>query len=100
MKQYSLSRLSDYSRYLPYKQTLTRRIHQSQNNIGPIRSYVVWPVIPDIDCAVMSTSGATPIQPDGYRAREVIFGWGWFSKAEIWNFGHLEAAVLHIIVRS
>lgn len=30
--------------------------------------------------------GIYPIQPDHYRAPEVIFGCGWGYKADIWNF--------------
>ncbi|KAM5433522.1 hypothetical protein MferCBS31731_007028 [Microsporum ferrugineum] len=33
--------------------------------------------------------GIYPIQPDHYRAPEVILGCGWDSKADIWNFGVL-----------
>lgn len=32
-------------------------------------------------------TGIYPIQPDHYRAPEVILGCGWDSKADIWNFG-------------
>ena len=31
--------------------------------------------------------GNYPIQPDHYRALEVILGCGWDFKADIWNFG-------------
>ncbi|KAL2865720.1 putative serine/threonine-protein kinase [Aspergillus lucknowensis] len=33
--------------------------------------------------------GVYPIQPDHYRAPEVILGCGWDFKADIWNFGAL-----------
>jgi hypothetical protein len=33
--------------------------------------------------------GVYPIQPDHYRAPEVILGCGWDFKADIWNFGVL-----------
>lgn len=33
--------------------------------------------------------GIYPIQPDHYRAPEVILGCRWDSKADIWNFGVL-----------
>lgn len=33
--------------------------------------------------------GVYPIQPDYYRAPEVILGCGWDFKADIWNFGVL-----------
>jgi Serine/threonine protein kinase len=33
--------------------------------------------------------GIYPIQPDYYRAPEVILGCGWDFKADIWNFGVL-----------
>jgi serine/threonine protein kinase len=38
---------------------------------------------------VVEQLGIYPIQPDYYRAPEVILGCGWDFKADIWNFGVL-----------
>lgn len=37
----------------------------------------------------ISELGLHPIQPDQYRAPEVILGCGWSFSADIWNFGVL-----------
>jgi len=41
------------------------------------------------DGVVGKQLGIYPIQPDFYRAPEVILGCGWDFKADIWNFGVL-----------
>ena len=41
--------------------------------------------------------GVYPIQPDYYRAPEVILGCGWDFKADIWNFGVLVRLVTAFI---
>lgn len=38
--------------------------------------------------------GIYPIQPDHYRAPEVILGCGWNSKVDIWNFGVLVSLII------
>ena len=74
-----------------FKESLIgRRIFQSQNDFGPLRSYRTLPVIADFGLAEMDINiDAHPIQPDAYRAPEVLLGWGWSSSADIWNLGHL-----------
>ncbi|RDW83600.1 putative serine/threonine-protein kinase [Aspergillus mulundensis] len=47
------------------------------------------PSAPARDGMVAQQLGLYPIQPDYYRAPEVILGCGWDFKADIWNFGVL-----------
>lgn len=77
-----------------FKESLNgRRIFQSQNDFGPLRSYRTLPVIADFGLAEMDIDiDAHPCQPDAYRAPEVLLGWGWSSSADIWNLGHLVIA--------
>lgn len=74
---------------LLFKENPDRRIFQSRNNFGPLRSHVVIPIIADIGLAEMADIGAHPIQPDAYRAPEVLLGWGWTSSTDIWNLGNM-----------
>ena len=74
---------------LPFKQSDDRRIFQSCNNFGPLRSYTTPPIIADFGLAVGGDFGAQPIQPDAYRAPEVILGCGWSKTTDLWNLGHL-----------
>ncbi|KAH7342930.1 CMGC protein kinase [Rhexocercosporidium sp. MPI-PUGE-AT-0058] len=60
-------------------------IHQSHNQFGPLRVRLG----PFID---NSRPQINPIQPDCYRAPEVILGAGWGSSADIWNLGVLNFA--------
>lgn len=70
-----------------------RRIFHSQNDFGPLKSYRTFPVIADFGLAEMDIDiDAHPIQPDAYRAPEVLLGWGWSTSAVIWNLGHLVLA--------
>lgn len=41
--------------------------------------------------------GISPIQPDHYRAPEVILGCGWDFRADIWNFGTMVRTTLSTI---
>ncbi|KAM3418249.1 hypothetical protein BST61_g4250 [Cercospora zeina] len=72
-----------------FKESSDRRIFQSRNDFGPIRSYMSTPFIADLGLAESVEVGAHPIQPDTYRAPEVVLGWGWSSSADIWNLGNL-----------
>ena len=63
------------------------------DEFGPLRSLRNIPKIVDFG---MSTKldcdddwGVYPIQPDAYRAPEVILGCGWRMSADIWNLGVL-----------
>ncbi|KAH9216886.1 kinase-like domain-containing protein [Leptodontidium sp. 2 PMI_412] len=69
-------------------------IYQSHNQFGPLRVQLgpFVPVIADFGHANWidnSQPQINPIQPDCYRAPEVILGTGWGSSADIWNLGVL-----------
>lgn len=71
-----------------------RPIYRSQNDFGPLRK--LKGIIPKIVDFGLSTRlecdddwGIYPIQPDHYRAPEVILGCGWRMSADIWNLGTL-----------
>ncbi|KAI9730434.1 MAG: hypothetical protein M1834_005944 [Cirrosporium novae-zelandiae] len=69
-----------------------RLIYQSHNDFGPLRSFYILPKIADFGLAQQGDGPQPqihPIQPDHYRAPEVIFGTGWTYSADIWNFGLL-----------
>ena len=70
-----------------YKDTPDRRIFQSQDPFGPPKSRAVVPVLADFDVAEKTGFEAHIIQPVFYRAPEVMLGWGWRDKADIWNLG-------------
>lgn len=60
----------------------------SQNNFGPIRSSTLMPKFADFGSAQPGDRLQTlPIQPDYYRAPEVLLGIGWSYTADIWNLG-------------
>ena len=66
-------------------------IYRSHNDFGPLRGDFVLPKIADFGLAQHSTNGLQrhPIQPDHYRAPEVVLGAGWTYSADIWNLGVL-----------
>ncbi|KAH6719717.1 kinase domain-containing protein [Leptodontidium sp. MPI-SDFR-AT-0119] len=69
-----------------------RSIYQSHNGFGPLRSLYILPKIADIGLAQRGDSSQPhlhPIQPDHYRAPEVVLGTGWTYSADIWNLGVL-----------
>lgn len=73
-------------------------IYQSHNQFGPLRVRLgpIVPVIADFGHAQWidnSQPQINPIQPDYYRAPEVILGTGWGSSADIWNLGVLVCAI-------
>ena len=72
-----------------YKEKPGRRIFQTQNDFGELRSPLVVPIFCDFDAAEDDDYYAQIIQPNPYRAPEVIMGWGWTNKVDIWNFGHV-----------
>jgi serine/threonine-protein kinase SRPK3 len=72
-------------------------IYQSHNQFGPLRVQLgpIIPTIADFGHAYWiddSQPQINPIQPDFYRAPEVILGIGWGSAADIWNLGVLVCA--------
>ncbi|KAM5457359.1 hypothetical protein MaudCBS49596_000554 [Microsporum audouinii] len=70
-----------------------RPIYRCHNDFGPLRALRSIPKIADfglstrLDCS--DDWGIYPIQPDHYRAPEVILGCGWRMGADIWNLGTL-----------
>lgn len=76
---------------MPRKVQDGRLIYRSHNNFGPLRSSWVLPKIGDFGLAQYGKNELQrhPIQPDHYRAPEVILGAGWTYSADIWNLGVL-----------
>ena len=79
---------------VPYKTDPTgRHIYRSDNNFGPLR--LLRNILPKIVVFGGATrlredeGGIYPIQPDHYRAPEVILGCGWKMNTDIWNLGAL-----------
>ncbi|KAK9581680.1 hypothetical protein V6Z96_004914 [Aspergillus fumigatus] len=81
-----------------------RIIYRCHNDFGALDGRDIKNLIPKIadfglatrldkldsqDGVVGKQLGIYPIQPDFYRAPEVILGCGWDFKADIWNFGVL-----------
>ncbi|PKY02286.1 kinase-like protein [Aspergillus campestris IBT 28561] len=70
-----------------------RSVYQSCSNFGPLKSLRSIPQLVDFDSAARleedNDYGILPIQPDHYRAPEVILGNGWQMPADIWNLGVL-----------
>lgn len=77
---------------IPRKIRDGRLIYQSHNDFGPLRSLYTLPKIADFGLAQRGNGSQPqiyPIQPDHYRAPEVILGAGWTYSADIWNLGLL-----------
>ncbi|KAJ9212960.1 hypothetical protein DTO166G4_5464 [Paecilomyces variotii] len=70
-----------------------RPVYQSRNDFGPLKSLRSIPQLVDFGLAIRLEEdddwGVWPIQPDHYRAPEVVLGIGWQMPADIWNFGVL-----------
>ncbi|KAL1861066.1 hypothetical protein Plec18170_001581 [Paecilomyces lecythidis] len=70
-----------------------RRVYLSYNDFGPLKNLRSIPQIVDFGLATSLEEdddwGVWPIQPDHYRAPEVILGNGWQMSADIWNLGVL-----------
>ncbi|EGD95605.1 CMGC protein kinase [Trichophyton tonsurans CBS 112818] len=73
-----------------------RTIYRCNNDFGPLNGKQFTNLIPKITDFGLSKRldesnrrFSYPIQPDYYRAPEVILGCGWDEKADIWNFGVL-----------
>ncbi|KKZ62330.1 hypothetical protein EMCG_00404 [[Emmonsia] crescens] len=84
--------------------TTGRDVYRCHNDVGPLdwrELRKVLPKIVDFGLATWLKSdnregkvgkgevGIHPIQPDHYRAPEVILGCGWSFSTDIWNFGVL-----------
>ena len=76
--------------------SIGRPVYRRHNDFGPLRQ--LWNIIPQIvdfgHCTRLDDDswGMYPIQPEHYRAPEVILGCGWRMSTDIWNLG--------VIVRS
>ena len=81
-----------------------RTIYRCHNDFGALDGREIKNMVPKIADFGLATRlnnpstrtgtvgeqlGVYPIQPDYYRAPEVILGCGWDFKADIWNFGVL-----------
>ncbi|KAJ9197368.1 hypothetical protein DTO164E3_5801 [Paecilomyces variotii] len=70
-----------------------RPVYQSRNDFGPLKSLRSIPQLVDFGLATRLEEdddwGVWPIEPDHYRAPEVVLGIGWQMPADIWNFGVL-----------
>ena len=75
----------------PRKVLPDRTIYLSRNDFGHPNSTPGRPKITDFDAAVQVTGSrkifTRPIQPDCYRALEVILGAPWSYPVDIWNLG-------------
>jgi serine/threonine-protein kinase SRPK3 len=75
----------------PRKVLPDRTIYLSRNDFGLPRSSPGRPKIIDFDAAVQVTGSQKtfthPIQPNCYRAPEVILGAPWSYPVDIWNLG-------------
>ncbi|KAH8435215.1 uncharacterized protein LDX57_012844 [Aspergillus melleus] len=76
---------------LPQKTSDDRTIYLSRNNSGFQVDSLGRPVITDFGLAVYGDKGPYnhPIQPNGFRAPEVIIGATWDYSVDIWNLGAL-----------
>ncbi|KAI1905612.1 hypothetical protein LOZ52_006769 [Ophidiomyces ophidiicola] len=93
-----LSVLKDFaelqpSNPMPRKSKDGKTVYLSHNNFGTVRSYYILPKITDFGLAQRQKDATLlnrhPIQPDPYRAPEVILGAGWTYSVDIWNLGLL-----------
>ncbi|KAL5333805.1 kinase domain protein [Aspergillus crustosus] len=70
-----------------------RPVYQSHSDFGPLKSLRSIPQLVDFGLATRLEEdddwGVWPIQPDHYRAPEVVLGNGWQMPADIWNIGVL-----------
>ena len=75
----------------PRKLSDDRIIYLSRNDFGPFRGNPGTPTISDFGLAVWGDKGVLnhPIQPDCFRAPEVMLGAEWTYSVDIWNFGAL-----------
>lgn len=78
-----------------------RVVYRCHNDFGPLdpsKLGNIYPQITDFGASTLlgddsnneaTQLGTRPIQPDYYRAPEVILGCGWSFSADIWNLGVL-----------
>lgn len=65
-----------------------RRIYESQADFGPLRGAPKFTQITDLGSAVVGDeTHSHAIQPQQFRAPEIIMRSEWSYSADIWNFG-------------
>lgn len=77
---------------LPQKQLEDRTIYLSRNQFGVEANQLGRPVITDFGLSADGGGSRVhrfSIQPDEYRAPEVVLGTGWSYGADVWNLGVL-----------
>lgn len=78
---------------MPRKDDGKRKVYLRHNDFGPIPEGGLGKIIPQITDFGQAQRGdkskplILPIQPNEYRAPEVLLGIGWSYSADIWNFG-------------
>lgn len=80
--------------HMQYKIDIAGRpVYRCHNDFGPLTKVRCIPKIVDLGLSrrlyCQNDRGIYPIQPDHYRAPEVILGCGWDTSADIWNLGVL-----------
>lgn len=86
---------------LLWKESKSRHpIFESRNDFGNLKAFDLIPKLADFGCAergdVEGCKWVHPIQPNAYRAPEVLLGTGWSYSADIWNLGLVVRKHLHI----
>lgn len=70
-----------------------RPVYQCRNDFGPLRKVNNIPKIVDFGMSLRLDAeddwGIYPIQPNHYRAPEIILGCPWRMSSDIWNLGVL-----------
>ncbi|RJE21391.1 Protein kinase domain protein [Aspergillus sclerotialis] len=78
---------------MPRKVQDGHTVYLSHNHFGDLKSYYILPKITDFGLSHHQDASPVlnrhPIQPDEYRAPEVILSAGWSYSADIWNLGLL-----------
>lgn len=92
--------IAQSSNPMPRKVNGGHTVFLSHNDFGPLRSYYILPKITDFGLAHHQNDSPVlnrhPVQPDGYRAPEVILGAGWTYSVDIWNLGLL-VRILYLV---
>lgn len=78
-----------------------RAVYRCVRDFGPLRTLRnIIPKIVDFGASIRfddaDERGIHPIQPDHYRAPEVILGCGWGMSADMWNLGVLVRSLASI----
>lgn len=81
---------------MPHKDDGNRMVYLCHNDFGPVFEGLgkIIPQITDFGLAQRGDEAKVlihPIQPNEFRAPEVLLGIGWSYSADIWNFGAMVA---------